>query len=137
MPLTYCFVDFPKSQDLAIFANVNRYNSETDAWKILQIPSLTRVDKHAEEFMQAIRKKMGHAVLDHDVLENMKQTTKRKRVEDITVPGCTVCGEAPQVVFSCGHAVSCMPCWEAAKRDGVATCFKCSVPVTRTMRVCF
>ena len=122
-------------QDLSIFANVNRYNDEKDAWKILQIPSLTRVDKHAEAFMNGIREQIGHAVFDVDVFESLKKSTKRKREGDISVQGCHVCGAAPQVVFSCSHAVSCAECWDAAKKAGAATCFACGVFVTRTMRV--
>ena len=122
-------------QELRIFANVNKYNDVADAWKILQIPNLTKVDAHSAAFSERIREQMGHAVFDEDIFDNLKQTTKRKREGPIEIEGCATCGAAPELVFSCGHMVSCAECWAAARRAGAATCIRCGVPVTRSMHV--
>jgi len=115
---------------------VNKYNANSNTFQIFLMPSLTRSDLHVDRFVDGIRKTIGHAVCDADTIQELMASKKRRRSTPVEMAGCAICGETPQVVFSCGHVVSCSECWVDAKKAGIMTCFKCGAPVVRAIKVC-
>ena len=123
-------------EGLWIVADVNEFNSCTDAWSILvDTPDIARVDPYVSKFMLGVVRAEAAKQTDAEILARVFPAHARAEGKE-DEPMCLGCGGAPTLVtLPCGHVGVCGPCNKRAAEAGACSCMACGAVITRTERI--